>query len=128
MFVLIALYNESWVFTKDADNARTPDSTDRTTPATIRHFHGLVFLAAQKKYSSEDLESVEVKAFRKGSVSDAQTEKKRFFQRDLLSLCLIFIAGGRKDIEITEIKNKTALQRKAASISDFLDIPYHSEV
>ncbi len=142
VFVLIALYNESWYFTKSGggdrtygtgdgpgvQNSKASTGPDTNPPIMVRHFHGLVFLSAQKKYSAQDLESVEVKAFRKGSVSGAQTEKKRFFQRDLLSLCLIFSTGERKDIEITENKNKTALQRKAASISDFMDIPYHSEV
>jgi len=129
LFVLIALYNESWYFSLpegDTDRESTPGGSK--PKGLVRHFHGLVMLAAHSSFSIEDIESIEVKAFRKGSVPGAESEKKRFFQRDLLTLSLIFTKGGKKDIEITEAKNKTALQRKAAAISDFTGISYHSEV
>ncbi|MFW5711702.1 MAG: hypothetical protein ACOCZA_07120 [Spirochaetota bacterium] len=113
VFTLIALYNESWYFHK--------------SDGVIKHLHGLVMLSASTTFAAEDVESVEVKSFRKGSVSSQPGQKKRFFQRDLLTLSLIFSEGGKKDIEITEAKNKTALQRKAAAISDFMNISYHSE-
>lgn len=113
VFALIALYNESWYFDRHS--------------GVVRHLHGLVMLSATRTFSAEEIEGVEVKAFRKGSVSGKQDEKRRFFQRDLLTLSLLLSSGDKKDIEITEEKNKTALQRKAAAISDFMEISYHSE-
>lgn len=113
VFTLIALYNESWYFDKSG--------------GVVRHLHGLVALSATTTFAAEDIESVEVKSFRKGSASTSREEQKRFFQRDLLTLSLTFSNGDKKDIEITEAKNKTALQRKAAAISDFMNISYHSE-
>ncbi|SRR6056297_2772908 len=113
VFTLIALYNESWYFHK--------------SDGEVKHLHGLVLLSATTTFAAKEIESVEVKSFRKGSVAPQPSEKKRFFQRDLLTLSLIFSSGGKKDIEITEAKNKTALQRKAAAISDFMNISYHSE-
>jgi uncharacterized membrane protein len=113
-FTLIALYNESWYF--DRHNG------------IVQHLHGLLMLSATSTFATEEIEGVEVQAFRKGSVSGTQNEKRRFFQRDLLTLSLVFTSGDKKDIEITEAKNKAALQRKAAAISDFMEISYHSEV
>ncbi|MFO7729272.1 MAG: hypothetical protein R6V86_00760 [Spirochaetia bacterium] len=123
LFAGIALYNESWYFHKQ--------------DGLVEHRHGLLLIAARKNYSASEIESLEVKAFRTGSVpsdqSDSgrrenQREKRRFFQKDLLTLSLVFSSGEKKDIEITEKKNKAALQSKAAEISDFMGIPYHSEV
>ncbi len=113
VFILIALYNESWYFNKSG--------------GVIRHLHGLVGLSANTTFSINNIESVEVKSFRKGSASETLKEKKSFFQRDLLTLSLMFSSGDKKVIEITEAKNKAALQRKAAAISDFMNISYHSE-
>ncbi|HKK65154.1 MAG TPA: hypothetical protein VJ967_04800 [Clostridia bacterium] len=119
VFTGIALYNESWYFYKNE--------------GSVQHRHGLLLFAARKNYSASDIESLEVKAFRTGSVpvgqgSSGQRGKRRFFQKDLLTLSLVFNSGEKKDIEITENKNKAALQSKAAEISDFMGIPYHSEV
>lgn len=113
VFILIALYNESWSFNRSS--------------GVIRHLHGLVALSATSTFSINNVESVEVKSFRKGSASDKLDEKKSFFQRDLLTLSLMFSSGDKKVIEITEAKNKATLQRKAAAISDFMNISYHSE-
>ena len=133
LFALIALYNESWYFNKQN--------------GSVEHRHGLLLFATRKTYTASDIESLEVKAFRKGSVPGSQSEsprgdseqedsgqgfsgrgeKKRFFQKDLLTLSLVFSSGEKKDIEIIEHKNKAALQSKAAEISDFMGIPYHSE-
>lgn len=134
VFALIALYNESWSFYKQE--------------GLVEHRHGLLLFAARKNYSASETESLEVKAFRTGSVPLSQSSsgqglskqsssnqsdsgqrgKRRFFQKDLLTLSLVFSSGEKKDIEITENKNKAALQSKAAEISDFMGIPYHSEV
>lgn len=133
LFALIALYNESWYFYKQ--------------DGLVVHRHGLLLFALRKIYSASDIESLEVKAFRTGSVPvdrfDSQRgeneqensrqgfsgrrEKRRFFQKNLLTLRLVFRSGEKKDIEITEHKNKAALQSKAAEISDFMGIPYHSD-
>ncbi|MCF7915941.1 MAG: hypothetical protein K9L66_12305 [Spirochaetaceae bacterium] len=123
VFAGIALYNESWYFHRQN--------------GFVQHRHGLLFLAARKNYSASEIESLVVKAFRTGSVpiqqsssgpsSPEQRGKRRFFQKDLLTLSLVFSSGEKKDIEITENKNKAALQSKAAEISDFMGIPYHSE-
>ncbi|HKK65160.1 MAG TPA: hypothetical protein VJ967_04830 [Clostridia bacterium] len=133
LFAGIALYNESWYFHKQS--------------GFVQHRHGLLLFAARKNYPASEIESLEVKAFRKGSVPGSQSEslrgdseqedsgqgfsgrgeKKRFFQKDLLTLSLVFSSGEKKDIEIIEHKNKAALQSKAAEISDFMGIPYHSE-
>ncbi|MDZ7792700.1 MAG: hypothetical protein U5P10_03135 [Spirochaetia bacterium] len=124
VFAGIALYNESWYFHKH--------------DGLVEHRHGLLLIAVRKNYSVSDIESLEVKAFRTGSVpvgqrdsqqeGSGQIKKRRFFQKDLLTLSLVFNSGEKKDIEITENKNRAALQSKAAEISDFMGIPYHSEV
>jgi hypothetical protein len=118
VFAGIALYNESWYF--------------HMHEGLVEHRHGLLLIAARKNYSASNIESLEVKAFRTGSVpagrgDSGQRGKRRFFQKDLLTLSLVFRSGEKKDIEITENKNKAALQSKAAEISDFMGIPYHSE-
>ena len=123
VFAGIALYNESWYFHKQN--------------GFVEHRHGLLLFSARKNYSASKIEGLVVKAFRTGSVpleqsssgqsSPDQKGKRRFFQKDLLTLSLVFSSGDKKDIEITENKNIAALQSKAAEISDFMGIPYHSE-
>jgi len=112
VFALIAVYDERWTFIR--------------SEGRVVHAHGILALHKRTSYSASEISRLEVTEFRKGSVGGE--EKRRFFQRDLLRLSIIFTEDGYKDIEITESKNKADLQGKAAAIADFMSLNYHSEV
>lgn len=113
LFAIIGLYQESWTFDK--------------ANGLITNRHGLIFLNKKTKFQAEEVDRLEIQEFRKGSIK-GQEKTKRFFQKDLLRFSLVMSDSSRKDIEITEAKNKTALHRKAASIADFMEMSYKSEV
>ncbi len=112
VFALIAVYDERWTFNR--------------SEGRVVHAHGILAVHRRTSYGVTEISRLEVTEFRKGSVGEE--EKRRFFQRDLLRLSIIFTEAGYKDIEITEAKNKTDLQGKAAAIADFMNLKYHSAV
>ncbi|MGC9311428.1 MAG: hypothetical protein ACP5IA_01950 [Sediminispirochaetaceae bacterium] len=112
VFALIAVYDERWTFIR--------------SEGRVVHAHGILVIHKRTSYAVSEISGLEVTKFRKGSVGGE--EKRRFFQRDLLRFSVIFAETGYKDIEITEARNKTDLQGKAAAIADFMNLSYHSEV
>ncbi|HDQ14647.1 MAG TPA: hypothetical protein ENN41_07530 [Sediminispirochaeta sp.] len=115
IFVLLGLYQEQWIFNRDT--------------GTISHDHGLLPISKTRMYKRETVDHIEISSFRKGEAPmSAQKGQKKFFQKDLLRLSLVLGDAGRKDIEISEEKNKATLERRAASIADFMNLSYHSEL
>lgn len=116
LFVIIMLYEESWIF-------------DRRK-GQVFHFHGILPLKKSRVISFEEIEALSVSAFRKGSVGESvgSGEKKRFFQRDLIRFSLVLRDSSRRDIEITEAKHGDTLRQRTATIAEFMNISFLSEI
>ena len=112
LFLVIMLYEEAWDFNR--------------REGTVVHSHGIILLKRRRFFPREKIASLNVSAFRKGSIGGE--EKKRFFQKDLVRFSLLFEDSGRKDIEITEARHGAGLQRRAAVLAEFMRIPYSSEL
>jgi len=112
LFAFIMVYDEKWIF--DTDKGQ------------VVHAHGILFVHRKTVYGKDEISQLSVTEFRKGSI--VKEEKRRYFQRDLLRLSMELKETQPKDIEISEKKNITDLQGKAAAIAQFMNLPYHSDL